>query len=121
MNVANIGKEGKIAAAKITGENSSDLKVKQLQARVRQNIDTARANKDYQELVDKAKRPVNDKTPESIKTEVEKAKKTLQARETEFAQRLKDVGIVDDTSSTTAPGGELTQNKDGTFTYKPKT
>ena len=121
VNVANIGKEGKIAAAKITGDNSSDFKVKQLQARVRQNIDTARANKDYQELLNLAKRPVNDKTPENIKTQVENAKKTLQARETEFAQRLKDVGIVDDTSSTTAPGGGLTQNKDGTFTYTPKT
>ena len=29
--------------------------------------------------------------------------------------------ILDDTSSTTAPGGGLTQNKDGTFTYTPKT
>ena len=123
VQVANIGKEGKIAAAKITGDNSSDFKVKQLQARVRQNIDTARANKDYQELLNLAKRPVNDKTPESIKTQVEKAKKTLQARETEFAQRLKDVGIVDDISSTTAPlGGSLTPGKDGSFDYVlPKT
>jgi len=120
VNVANIGKEAKIKAATITGENSSEFKVKQLQARVQQNIDAARANKDYQALVDIAKIPVNDKTPANIKTRVEDAKTKLQAREAEFAQRLKDVGI-DNTSSTTAPGGGLTQNKDGTFTYTPKT
>lgn len=120
VQVAKIGERGKIAAATITGENSSEFKVKQLQARVQQNIDAARANKDYQALVDIAKIPVNDKTPANIKTRVEDAKTKLQAREAEFAQRLKDVGI-DNTSSTTAPGGGLTQNKDGTFTYTPKT
>ena len=122
MNVANIGKEGKIAAAKITAGPASDLKERNLDRLIEEGIDKVKNSDVYKDHV-KALRfkqlPDYAKNP-TMQKRVADAEEALRNYETNFNKRRRE-RIVDDTSSTTAPGGGLTQNKDGTFTYTPKT
>jgi hypothetical protein len=67
----------------------------------------------FKQLPDYAKNP-------TMQKRVADAEEALQKFEADFSKRRKE-RVVDNTSSTTAPGGGLTQNKDGTFTYIPKT
>jgi len=112
----------KIAAAKISAGATSDLKERDLYRKVEEGIDKVKNSDVYKDHV-KALRfkqlPDYAKNP-TMQKRVADAEEALRNYETDFSKRRKE-RVVDNTSSTTAPGGGLTQNKDGTFTYKPKT
>ena len=123
MNVAKTGADAKIKAATIGAGATSDLKEKNLDRLIEADIDKRKNSDEYKKHVDTLKLKQlkdYDKNPD-MKTRVEAAETALQKFETDFNRRRRE-RIVDNTSSTTAPlGGSLTPDKDGTFTYKPKT
>jgi len=122
VNVANIGKEAKIKAATIGAGATSDLKERNLERQIEEGIDKVKNSDVYKDHV-KALRfkqlPDYAKNP-TMQKRVADAEEALQKFEADFSRRRKE-RVVDNTSSTTAPGGGLTENKDGTFTYTPKT
>jgi len=112
----------KIAAAKIGAGATSDLKERNLDRLIEEGIDKVKNSDVYKDHV-KALRfkqlPDYAKNP-TMQKRVADAEEALRNYETDFSKRRKE-RVVDNTSSAAAPGGGLTQNKDGTFTYIPKT
>jgi hypothetical protein len=112
----------KIKAATIGAGATSDLKERNLERQIEEGIDKVKNSDVYKDHV-KALRfkqlPDYAKNP-TMQKRVADAEEALQKFEADFSKRRKE-RVVDNTSSTTAPGGGLTQNKDGTFTYIPKT
>jgi len=126
VQAARINKEGKIKAATIGASATSDLKERDFRRKVEEGIAKERAKQDYQDLLKLASMPVNEKSSQNLKDRVAKAKIDLEAINARHEERRKTAGLLSSSSSDTsiakpAPGGGLTQNKDGTFTYTPKT
>lgn len=123
---SNLSSQRSLEAAKTRAEatgGGGGVRYNEYQRKVLEGIDRARNGKDYQELSDIAKIPVNEKSPQGLKDKVTKAKTDLAAREAEFAKRKKDAGITDDEAAPAPapmPGGKLVQNKDGSFNFVPQ-
>ena len=123
INVAEKGKEGKIAAAKISAGPISDLKERNLERQIEEGIDKVKNSDVYKDHV-KALRfkqlPDYAKNP-TMQKRVADAEEALQKFEADFSKRRKE-RVVDNTSSAAAPGGSLAPGKDGSFDYVlPKT
>ena len=123
-HVEKIRKEGKIAAAKIGRDATSDLKERDLYRKVEEGIARDIASEGYQDLLKTANMSINEKSSQVIKDKVAKAQTELNAIKLRHEERRRTAKLYtgDVSTTNTAPlGGSLTPDKDGSFTYKPKT
>lgn len=95
---SNLSSQRSLEAAKARAEatGGGGVRYNEFQRKVLSDIDRARSGKDYQELADTAKIPVNEKSPQMLKDRVATAKAEIAKREAEFAKRKRDANITDD-------------------------
>jgi len=127
VQVAKIGGSSKIAAATIGAGATSDLKERDFKRKVEEGIAKDIATQGYQDLLRDSNLPINEKSSQTLKDKVAKAKTDLATINARHEERRKTAGLLSSSSSDTsiarpAPGGSLAPGKDGSFDYVlPKT